>query len=179
MSPLLPPAYGAGGAVYLTSNAGFTEVTFQSNSAPSGGAVGVGQSSSGIYFNGCDFNVSRRRLCASGQGLDVWQITSAAILAVQLTSAAPPCAARRATRLMCLAMTCTWRAGWPRLHTSTPTRPPHVRWAACSAAVHSPAACGLCTVRLAHSRSAPCPQRCTPTPPLCRTPRSGGCVVQA
>lgn len=53
-----PPAYGAGGAVYLTSNAGFTEVSFQSNSAPSGGAVGVGQSSSGIYFNGCTFNVS-------------------------------------------------------------------------------------------------------------------------
>lgn len=57
-TPACPAAYGAGGAVYLTSNAGFTEVSFQSNSAPSGGAVGVGQSSSGIYFNGCTFNVS-------------------------------------------------------------------------------------------------------------------------
>lgn len=58
LAHLCSPAYGAGGAVYLTSNAGFTEVSFQSNSAPSGGAVGVGQSSSGIYFNGCTFNVS-------------------------------------------------------------------------------------------------------------------------
>lgn len=56
-----PAAYGAGGAVYLTSNAGFTEVSFQGNSAPSGGAVGVGQSSSGIYFNGCTFNVGKTR----------------------------------------------------------------------------------------------------------------------
>ena len=54
----LPPAAdGAGGAVYLTSNAGYTETSFQANAAPSGGAVGVGQSSSGIYFNGCTFNV--------------------------------------------------------------------------------------------------------------------------
>ena len=50
-------AYGAGGAIYLTSNAGFTDTSFQANAAPSGGAVGVGQSSSGIYFNGCTFNV--------------------------------------------------------------------------------------------------------------------------
>ncbi len=49
---------GAGGAVYLTSNAGFSRVVFQGNAAPSGGAVGVGQSSSGIYFNGCIFSVS-------------------------------------------------------------------------------------------------------------------------
>ena len=65
-APCLPPpaAYGAGGAVYLTSNAGFTECGFQGNSAPSGGAVGVGQSSSGIYFNGCTFNV-RAHLAAS------------------------------------------------------------------------------------------------------------------
>ena len=43
--------------MYLTSNAGFTKTSFQSNAAPSGGAVGVGQSSTGIYFNGCSFNV--------------------------------------------------------------------------------------------------------------------------
>ncbi len=58
--------------MYLTSNAGFTEVSFQSNSAPSGGAVGVGQSSSGIYFNGCTFNVSLLLVALHGWLVGVW-----------------------------------------------------------------------------------------------------------
>lgn len=48
---------GLGGAVLLTGQAGFTRCTFESNTAQNGGAVGVGGSSEGIFFDGCTFKV--------------------------------------------------------------------------------------------------------------------------
>ena len=50
---------GLGGAVLLTGQAGFTRCTFESNTAQNGGAVGVGGSSEGIFFDGCTFNVRK------------------------------------------------------------------------------------------------------------------------
>ncbi|KAL4424301.1 hypothetical protein ABPG75_001602 [Micractinium tetrahymenae] len=68
---------GAGGAVYLTSNAGFTRVVFQGNAAPSGGAVGVGQSSSGIYFNGCTFSGNKAEVFGNDVYMESWVATPA------------------------------------------------------------------------------------------------------
>ncbi|KAL4442679.1 hypothetical protein ABPG77_006673 [Micractinium sp. CCAP 211/92] len=68
---------GAGGAVYLTSNAGFTRVVFQGNAAPSGGAVGVGQSSSGIYFNGCVFSGNKAEVFGNDVYMESWVATPA------------------------------------------------------------------------------------------------------
>ncbi|EFN53548.1 hypothetical protein CHLNCDRAFT_53713 [Chlorella variabilis] len=69
--------YGAGGAAYLTSNAGFTAVEFQSNAAPSGGAVAVGQSSTGIYFNGCTFNGNKADVFGNDIYMESWVATPA------------------------------------------------------------------------------------------------------
>ncbi|KAI3424151.1 hypothetical protein D9Q98_009511 [Chlorella vulgaris] len=69
--------FGAGGAAYLTSNAGFTLVEFQANTAPSGGAVAVGQSSSGIYFNGCTFNGNSADVFGSDVYMESWVATPA------------------------------------------------------------------------------------------------------
>ena len=48
---------GTGGAVLLTGQSGFTRVVFDSNMGQNGGAVGVGGSSQGIFFDGCTFTV--------------------------------------------------------------------------------------------------------------------------
>ena len=44
-------------ALPCAGNAGFTSVTFTDNQALNGGAVGVGGSSTGIYFTSCTFTV--------------------------------------------------------------------------------------------------------------------------
>lgn len=91
---------GAGGAVYLTSNAGFTRVAFQGNAAPSGGAVGVGQSSSGIYFNGCTFSVS------------VWPAPAALFADPATLAGALLAAAARQLRGTRSCLPACWRGRW-------------------------------------------------------------------
>lgn len=49
---------GTGGAVLLTGSSGFTRCTFENNIGNNGGAVGVGGSSQGIFFETCNFKVS-------------------------------------------------------------------------------------------------------------------------
>lgn len=132
---------GAGGAVYLTSNAGFTRVVFQGNAAPSGGAVGVGQSSSGIYFNGCTFSVRGARTLVSlacrfeaplgwaGWARCVWRLLLFQPRVWPCSGGGGPpgaCLSCRATRQRCLGTTSTWRAGWPHPPTSTPSPPRRV-----------------------------------------------------
>ena len=49
---------GTGGAVLLTGSAGFTRCSFKNNVANNGGAIGVGGSSQGIFFEDCTFEVN-------------------------------------------------------------------------------------------------------------------------
>jgi hypothetical protein len=50
---------GTGGAVLTTGSVGFTRCGFVGNEALNGGAVGVGGSSMGIFFDSCTFQVGR------------------------------------------------------------------------------------------------------------------------
>ena len=52
---------GTGGALLISYQAGFKNCNFVRNSATNGGAVGVGGSSSGIYFTDTTFEVGRGR----------------------------------------------------------------------------------------------------------------------
>lgn len=52
---------GIGGAVLLTGASGFTRCDFNGNTALNGGAVGVGGSSNGIFWDECTFEVSMQR----------------------------------------------------------------------------------------------------------------------
>lgn len=131
---------GTGGAVLLTGSSGFTRCNFEGNTGQNGGAVGVGGSSQGIFFNTCNFTVgawAAAALLACMSTLFASQVyrmsicfTTRALLFV-LSVSHTPCGAppmpfppHRATAPTSLATTSTWRAGWRLPPTSPPSPPP-------------------------------------------------------
>ncbi len=68
---------GTGGAVLLTGQAGFTRCVFDTNSGQNGGAVGVGGSSAGIFFDGCTFTDNTAVIFGNDIYMESWVATVA------------------------------------------------------------------------------------------------------
>jgi hypothetical protein len=68
---------GTGGAVLLTGQAGFTRCTFEYNKGQNGGAVGVGGSSAGIFFDGCTFTDNTAVIFGNDIYMESWVATVA------------------------------------------------------------------------------------------------------
>lgn len=68
---------GTGGAVLLTGSAGFTSCVFEKNSGQNGGAIGVGGSSLGIFWNGCTFKNNTAVIFGNDVYMESWVTTLA------------------------------------------------------------------------------------------------------
>lgn len=68
---------GTGGAVLLTGQAGFTRCIFEGNRGQNGGAVGVGGSSAGIFFDGCTFTKNSAEIFGDDIYMESWVATVA------------------------------------------------------------------------------------------------------
>ncbi|KAL4515601.1 hypothetical protein Ndes2526B_g03748 [Nannochloris sp. 'desiccata'] len=68
---------GTGGAVLLTGQAGFTRCIFEGNRGQNGGAVGVGGSSAGIFFDGCTFSQNTAVIFGDDIYMESWVATVA------------------------------------------------------------------------------------------------------
>lgn len=68
---------GTGGAVLLTGSAGFTSCLFEGNSGQNGGAIGVGGSSQGMFFDGCTFNKNEAAIFGNDVYMESWVATIA------------------------------------------------------------------------------------------------------
>jgi hypothetical protein len=68
---------GTGGAVLLTGQAGFTRCIFEGNRGQNGGAVGVGGSSAGIFFDGCTFTKNTAVIFGDDIYMESWVATVA------------------------------------------------------------------------------------------------------
>ena len=68
---------GVGGAVLLTGGARFTNTRFFQNVALSGGAVAVGESSSGIGFDNCEFKDNSAEIFGNDIYMESWVVSSA------------------------------------------------------------------------------------------------------
>jgi hypothetical protein len=120
---------GTGGGLLVSYQAGFKNCTFARNSADNGGAVGVGGSSSGIFFDGCTFEVrSVGREWGGGVGVGWGGRAGGRGMACQGAHARAagrpsPAALRRTTPRAPLARMCTWRVGSRRSRILTPSPP--------------------------------------------------------